>query len=161
MSIKGLGGASGVDPAQLRERLGSLRPDSQASNIKDRVTLSPAARSPLPEKLRTVSAMGHAEPKVAEQLAYDYAHTEQSPIIDISGLEDGSGPARYAATGEAVTPESERRYKEQAESLRAEMSSLYASEKAKKTPAAELLDKLLGTLASSPAQFQNVIGLNT
>jgi hypothetical protein len=164
MAVFGVRGPAGVSPLDPAKQRTSTRPASSrdGSRVEDRVTLSSAARSSpqIPEKLRSLSMQAHADPKLAEQLAYDYAHTEQSPILDISGLENASGPARYASTGEPVTAESEQRYKQQAESLRSSMSTLYADEKAKGTPAADLLDKLLATLGSQPGDdFKTVIGL--
>jgi hypothetical protein len=115
MAVSGVRGGGGIDPLGLREHQPSARPAASGgtSGVEDCVTLSSAARAAqVPEKFRGVVASAHADPELAQQLAYEYANTDQAPIIDLSDLEAGTGPAKYAATGEPVTPESELRYKQ-------------------------------------------------
>lgn len=160
MALPGVRGPGSVDRLELRERQASTRPSSAgaASSLEDRVTLSSAARPQVPERFRALSSQAHSDPKLAEQLAHDYALTEQSPIIDLSDLEAGRGPAKYAATGEPVTFESEQRYKEMAASLREATASLYSQEKAKGTADADILDKLLSRIGAQPQEFRNITG---
>jgi len=164
MTVSGMRGTGGVDPAARKDRLPSARPASSsgANGIEDRVTLSSAARAPqIPEKFRGMSGQAHADPKLAEELAYNYAHSEQSPLIDLSDLEAGTGPAKYAATGEPVTAESELRYKEMSASLLTASASLYSKEKANGTADADILDKLLSMLGSQSDEFRTIIDLGT
>jgi hypothetical protein len=77
-------------------------------------------------------------------------------MYDLSGLEDGSGPMRYTATGEPVTPESEARYKKMADSFHSATMALYNAETAKGTDAADIFDKLVALGDSQSAEYRNV-----
>lgn len=163
MAVSGVRGGGGIESVNAGARPPSARPlaNSGAKDIEDRVTLSPAARAPLlPEKFRGMVASAHADPKIAQQLAYSYANSDQAPIIDLSDVEAGTGPAKYAATGEPVTSESELRYKEMTTSLRAATASLYTREKANGTADADILEKLLSTIAAQPAEFRDITGFD-
>ena len=41
---------------------------------------------------------------ISDQVTYDFAHNLQQPLIDATDWHNGTGPLRYAATGEPYTP---------------------------------------------------------
>jgi hypothetical protein len=77
-------------------------------------------------------------------------------MYDLSGIEKGTGPLRYS-TGEIVTPESEARYKQMAESFRTDARALYDAERAKGTSSADIYDKLLALGDTQPQEYRDVI----
>ena len=163
MQIPDKRGVGSVRPVSIG--LPSTKPPAAAGEgsrcVDDSVSLSSAARerqaAATHPRFGYHSVQAHADPKLAEQLAHDYAHNEQSPIIDLTDLQSGRGPAKYAATGEPVTPESEGRYKRMAESLRSASLALYRAEKVKGTGDADIFDKLIAMVDAQPAEFRNII----
>jgi hypothetical protein len=67
---------------------------------------------------------------------------------------NNTGPVRYTLTGEPYTPESQARYNQMAEGLRAASVDLYNQERAKGTDAADIFDKLLALGDSQSAEFR-------
>lgn len=65
------------------------------------------------------------------------------PLVDLSGAIAGTGPVRYVGTGQTVTPESDVAFSSEAAKLKQGRIDLYESEKAKGTPAADILDKIV------------------
>lgn len=103
-----------------------------------------------------LSTAVHGNRELADQLAYDYANIVHEPLYDYSGVEAGTGPVRYSATGELVTPQSEARYMQQAESLQTAGLALYKEEMAKGTEAADIFDQLIALGDSQPADFRTI-----
>ena len=65
---------------------------------------------------------------------------------------------KYAATGEPVTAESEARFKEYAQQLRAASLALYNEERAKGTSSADIFDKLVALGDAQSADFRAMMG---
>lgn len=66
----------------------------------------------------------------------------------------GTGPLKYAATGEPVTAESEARFNEYAREYKAASLALYNEERAKGTSSADIFDKLIALGDAQPANFR-------
>ena len=147
-----------LDPEALRPPASSSRTaPSGSTSLENKARLSEQAGSQQ-ALLGSLSAHAHADPRLAEQLAYDYAQNEMHAIISISRVETGGdGIARYSATWEPVSPRSEARFKQQAAELRAASESLYRSEKRKGTAAADIFDKLIALIGSQPRGFLDAI----
>lgn len=158
MAISGIRGMAGMDPAALRSASSSLPAKHGRMSIEDTVTLSAAARqAQLPERIRSLSVTAHENPALAEQLARDYAYTPLRPVIDMTEHVAGTGPERYAATGEPVTLESQSKYEQAAALFRDKTSSLYELEKSKGTAAADILDKIFSLINAQPSDFRSMI----
>jgi hypothetical protein len=99
----------------------------------------------------------HADAALADQLAHNYSHNPLHQVVDLTDEIAGTGPMKYAATGEPVTPESEARYKKLAENLQTASLALYDQEKAKGTGAAEIFDKLIALVDSQSEDFRSII----
>jgi hypothetical protein len=104
------------------------------------------------------SQRAHVDPDFAAEMAYAYSHLDDGPLYDMSAWEGaGTGPTRYSATGEVVTPKSEARYKHLAASHGAASLSLYNAEMAKGTDPADIFDKLIALVDSQPEDFRSFI----
>jgi hypothetical protein len=91
-------------------------------------------------------------------MAYAYAHLDDGPMYDMSAWEgSGTGPTRYSATGEVVTPQSEARYRKLADAHGAASRSLYNAEMAKGTDPADIFDKLIALVDAQPEDFRSFI----
>lgn len=140
-STRGIVGAQPVNAASP-----SAAPSAAPTTPRksDSVTLSPAARERAAAAAgqATIKAAVHGAERVAEQLAREAAYNEDRPLLDMSEFFAGTGPARYAGSGEPVTADSEARFSSMAAKSREGRIALYESEKAKGTPAADIFDKL-------------------
>lgn len=127
---------------------------SQAA--RDLLSTSPAMRSDATfSKLLSKSA--HEDPVQAEKLAYDFSHSPDVQFLDFSDHINGTGPLRYAATGQPVTEESEAYFNSLSSVALQNKINLYNAEKAKGTPAAEIMDKIIGYIDALPARYQAMI----
>lgn len=137
-----------------------------AATSADSVTISQAARDLLSATVsgvrsdstlsKMVSKSAHEDPVQAEKLAYDYSHCQQVPWLDFSEHTKGTGPIRYAATGQPVTEESEAYFNSVSSAVLQHGTDLYNTEKAKGTPAADILDKLFGYFDALPARYNEM-----
>ncbi|MGE5491547.1 MAG: hypothetical protein ACM31P_09725 [Actinomycetota bacterium] len=137
-----------------------------AASSADSVTISQAARDLLAAESATpgkatvpnsFSRAAHSDPKLAEKLAYDYSHDSLAPWLDFSDHVNGTGPIRYAATGEPVTEESESYFNSVSSAERQKRVELYDAEKAKGTPAADILDKIFGYIDTLPTRYKEML----
>lgn len=137
-----------------------------AANAADSVTISQAARDLLSAESgkrsaatvpNSFSRAAHEDPKLAEKLASDYGNGPLAPWLDFSEHTNGTGPIRYAATGEPVTEESERYFNSVASAELQNRVDLYNAEKAKGTAAADILDKLFGYIDTLPTRYKEMI----
>jgi hypothetical protein len=160
MKISGSLGIGTVAPV-TPDRLPPPDADISGQKIEDPLTLSSTARvraeAATHPRFGDLSVAAHSSAELAGQLAYDFSHNVQQPILDATGWENNTGPLRYAATGEPVTPESEARYKQMAENLQTASLKLYNEERAKGTDSADIFDKLVALGDSQSAEFRNVI----
>jgi hypothetical protein len=142
-------------------------PDTAASNSSkqsaDTVTFSSTAReresAAQHAHFGALSVAAHQDPALADQLAYEYAHTEQTPLYDVTDIDKGI--VRYSNTGEIVTPESEARYQQLGKSLQSASLNLYDAEKAKGTDPADIYDELIALGNGQPADFRTVVNWET
>lgn len=151
--------ASLLQPAY--QQTSPARKNSAADTRIDKVSLSPAALTqsvaPPPARLQSLATSARADADLAETLAYRYAHTQMDVGIDATAFMAGTGPLRYAATGETVTPEGTERFNEQSASLQKASAALYETERAKGTAAADILDKLFGLIGTQSPDFLKAI----
>lgn len=142
------------------------RVPSTAANPADSVTISQAARNLLSAEsgVRSSAAssnlhaqLAHENPVEAEKLAHLYSHSPLVPWLDFSDHINGTGPIRYAATGEPVTEESEAYFNRVSSAELQDRIALYDAEKAKGTPAAVILDKLFEYIDALPTQYKEMI----
>ena len=161
MRICGPSEPSRIAPLALDKTSVASTQSAEGQQISDSVTVSSAARqrqsAAAHPRFGALSAAAHQDSELAEQLAYDQAHAIQTPLYDLRGLESGTGPLRYSATGEAVTPETEARHRQRGENLQAASLDLYNKEKAKGTDAADIFDKLIALGDRQPAEFRTII----
>ncbi|HZX33416.1 MAG TPA: hypothetical protein VFF03_18850 [Rhodocyclaceae bacterium] len=148
-------------PAAQRQTL--PRP---AARSADSVTISQAARDLLSAESATpskaavpnpFSRAAHSDPKLAEKMAYDYSHGPMAAWLDFSDHINGTGPIRYAASGEPVMEESESYFNSVSSAELQKRSELYDAEKAKGTPAADILDKIFGYVDTLPKRYREMI----
>ena len=162
LRISGLTGLGPVTPMPTghAEPLVSHIANQSNQKIEDTVTVSSEARSRAEAAAHprwgALSAKLHGDPDIADQVAYDFAHDPQQAALDISERHSGTGPVRYAATGEPYTPESEARYNTMAEGFQAASIDLYNQERAKGTGSADIFDKLVALGDSQPAEFRGM-----
>jgi hypothetical protein len=163
LRISGLLGPNQVDP--IASGVASDQPAVGAASdpITDTVTFSAAARereaAAAQPRSGVLSVAAHKDPKLAEQLAHDYAYIVQGPLYDLTDW--NKGILRYSNTGEIVTPESEARYRQVGEGLQAASLKLYNEEKAKGTAPADIYDKLVALGDEQPADLRTVINWAT
>jgi hypothetical protein len=133
-------------------------PAASSSKPADSITFSSEARlraqAAAHPRWGALSAKVHADPEVAEQVAYELAHFAQQELLDITEWMTGKGPIRYSATGEPYTPESRARFAAMAENFRAAGVALYERELAKGTDFADIFDKLVALGDTQPAEFR-------
>src|SRR5688572_31474515 len=85
------------------ERRASLVAGNSTPKAANSIMFSAAARSRADAAAHprwgALSVRVHAEPAVAEQVAFDLAHNVQQELLDITEWIEGKGPIRYTATG--------------------------------------------------------------
>lgn len=161
MKILGTPGLDGIEPATVERQAIQAATGNSSKKIDDSVTFSSAARqreaASTHPRFGALSVQAHLDRDLADRLAYDYAHVTHRPIIDLTDEIAGTGPAKYAATGEPVTSDRDARYEQQAQSLRAKSLALYDAERAKGTASADIFDKLIALGDSQPVEFRDII----
>ncbi|MDQ6992752.1 MAG: hypothetical protein Q9M31_04700 [Mariprofundus sp.] len=100
------------------------------------------------------SIIAHKHPVIAEQTAYGYAYGMEQPLVDYS---HGVNDVRYTMTGEAVTPESTAWFNQISDRVQTEKFTLYESEKAKGTSAADILDKIISFMDQQPEKYLQLV----
>lgn len=140
---------------------------TEAARISDAVAISDDAKTrattpdtPITEPLKQpswISKAAHSNPILAEQFAHELAKRPDQPLLDISGLENGTGPIRYTGTGQPVTEESKAYFETEAARIASERMALYQTEKANGTPAAEIVDKLIAYMDKQPKRYLNMM----
>ena len=142
------------------ERTPALVSENPTQKLNDSITVSSTARSRAEAAAHprwgALSARIHGDPDIADEVAHDFAYNVQQPLVDITEMMAGTGPVRYTATGEPVTPESEARYNKMAQSFQAASVELYNQERAKGTDPADIFDKLVALGDSQSAEFRGM-----
>ena len=140
---------------------------NEPTKAVDTVTISEAAQAMLSSSVdgsttsvtdNWRSRAAHADPADAEKLAYEFSHASDGALVDITEYAKGTGPIRYTATGQPVTEESKTRFDNLAKSILEERTNLYDTEKAKGTPAAEIVDKIISFMNTQPAWYLELSG---
>lgn len=135
--------------------------NSNSTSVADSLSLSAEARARVSAsahpRFGVLSVAAHEDPVLARQLAYDYAHILQQPLIDLTDEIAGTGPAKYAATGEPVTPERDAYYRRLAQDLQTKSLSLYNREMARGTDEADIFDKLIALADKAPAELRDIV----
>jgi hypothetical protein len=126
----------------------------------DAITFSSVARTRAEAAVHprwgALSAKVHGDPDIADQVTHNFAHNVLQPLLDATEWAAGTGPIRFTATGEPYTPESNARYSQMAEGLRAASVDLYNQERAKGTDSADIFDKLVALGDSQSAEFRGM-----
>jgi hypothetical protein len=126
--------------------------------LEDPITLSSTSRAresaAMHPRFGEFSAAAHRDKDFADQLAYQYGHIEVHQLVDLTDDIAGTGPMKYAATGEPVTAESEARFKQYASDFQAASRALYNEERAKGTSSADIFAKLIALGDAQPADFR-------
>jgi hypothetical protein len=114
VKILGTPGLDGIEPATVERQAIQAATGNSSKKIDDSVTFSSAARqreaASTHPRFGALSVQAHLDRDLADRLAYDYAHVTHRPIIDLTDEIAGTGPAKYAATGEPVTSDRDARY---------------------------------------------------
>jgi hypothetical protein len=137
-----------------------------SADFADLVTLSQAAQeggdgARVSAVQQTTYSKGvHASGAQADETARVLAYTVDRPLLDLTDFAAGTGPMRYAATGEPVTPESESTFNAEAQKLRDARVSIYENEKAKGMSGADITDQLIAFMSSQPKEFTQHTGWN-
>lgn len=158
MKIGGTFGLGGLEPVAIERAAAERAASVSSKRLEDPITLSSTARAreaaSMHPRFGELSAAAHRDPNLADQLAYDYAHIEVHQLVDLTDEIAGTGPMKYAATGEPVTAESEARFKEYAHEFKRASLALYNEERAKGTSSADIFDKLIALGDAQPADFR-------
>ena len=156
MKISGAQGSSGVVPVLGSRSITPPTSSAPARPASDPVTLSTTARAreaaSQHPRFGALSAAAHRDPKLASQLASEYATCVHQPIIDCS-----EWPYRYAATGEVWTPARDAHYAKLAQGLQAASSALYDQELAKGTDPADIIDKLVALGDTYSEELRDIV----
>jgi hypothetical protein len=116
-------------------------------------------RKNLEDKMRERNYMLEAareNSQVAEELAYGYAHNSLAfALLDLSDRPN----IRYSATGELVTPKTQEYFNRISQAVQQQCANLYRQEVAKKTPPAEILEKIFSFHDSMPKDFKAMLGI--
>lgn len=145
--------ATAISTGRNRQNF-ATEPASSGNKMAFSQTMTELSLSPASSIKGKVSEMAHADPALAEQLASTYTFGIDLALVDISefDLRTGSG-AKYVATGESVTENSRTWFEQEAAKVREGRISLYQSEKAKGTPDADILDKVIGFMDAQPEKY--------
>jgi hypothetical protein len=151
-------------PHSARRQQGAAVTAASAAAIvtsADTVTISPAARERLAASTEPRSCASihkwATEAAQAEDLANLFARMNDAPLVDISESVKGTGPIRYAATGEPMSEEIDAWFQTAAQSAQVGRLALYNAEKAKGTPAADILDKIFAYNDAQPARYKELM----
>lgn len=104
-----------------------------------------------------LSQHAHSNPELAEAMAYNLANVPEAPLVNLTGFLNGTGPMRYTSNDAPVTKESEAYFDAIAPGILQGRINLYETEKAKGTPDAEIVDKLIGYMDGQPVRYQEMI----
>lgn len=141
-------------------------PATESASSGDKMSFSQTMRELSQSSASSVKATGmgkmsewaHADPALAEKFASEFAFGIDLALVDISksDMRMSSG-AKYVATGEPITEESQARFAQETNKVREGKISLYQSEKAKGTPDADILDKLISFMDTQPEKYLRMI----
>lgn len=162
MKISGAFGSGTIESLTARDV--ATGPDASRDELADSLSLSDAARAleaaASHSRFGGLSVTAHRDPVLARELAYNYAHAIHQPIIDLTDEIAGTGPAKYAATGEPVTPEREAFYRRLAQDLQTKSLALYNQEMARGTDEATIFDELIALGDKAPVELRDIIDWN-
>jgi hypothetical protein len=106
------------------------------------------------EKLRANPDQNEAMQRVEWRTIFDTS----SPLFYYNPDSDGVHGRVYVYTGELSTPEDMQRYTKMIQTSSAKTAEIFRTEKAKGTPAAEILEKTQRYMATLPDDFLRVVG---
>lgn len=92
----------------------------------------------------------------ADKLAKDYASASDGVLVTDESIEHP--PLRLASTGQILTDEAQKYFDGLSNQVKADREQIYSSEKAKGTPAADIIDKMLAYNDSLPMKYQILAG---
>lgn len=109
-----------------------------ARKLASQVGTPTQGRTAIQEKLLASAA---SDPQGAEKLAYDVANTPSTIFYDLRGV-GGGDPVNRLSSGRVVDDAFREKFANEASVVDAQRKALYDSEKAKGTPADQILSKL-------------------
>jgi hypothetical protein len=161
MRIGALFGLGAIEPLGSERAAAQPAANRSSKSLEDPITLSASARSreaaAMHPRFGELSVAAHRDKGLADQLAYNYGHVEVHQLVDLTDEIAGTGPMKYAATGEPVTAESEARFKAYADEFQAASLALYNDERAKGTSSADIFDKLIALSDGQSADFRSMM----
>lgn len=144
---------------------------SAASGSTEQVTISDAAkalansdgrvgqeRTALQQRLL---ASASADPQAAEKMAHDFANVPSQIAFDISDqLASGtSGPVnKLALSGRIIDDAFKENFSKEAAVIDSQMKAIYETEKAKGTPASEILAKMIDFTNAQSRDYREATG---
>jgi hypothetical protein len=157
VKVSGSLGLGALEPIATERRAAPVA-DAPNSTVDDSLTFSSEARARAEAaahpRFGSLSVAAHGDADLADQLAYNYSHDPFQQLVDLTDEIAGTGPMKYAATGEPVTAESEARFKQYASDFQAASRALYNEERARGTSSADIFDKLIALADTQPADFR-------
>ena len=100
MKISGSLGIGSLTPVTT-ESAAQLVSESPTQKLDDSITVSSTARlraeAASHPRWGALSARLHAEPDIADQVAYEFSHNVHQPLVNITEMMNGTGPVRYTA----------------------------------------------------------------
>lgn len=158
MRIGGALGLGGIESVAIHQAAAQPAAIVSSKGLEDPITLSSTARAreaaAMHPRFGEFSTAAHRDKDFADQLAYQYGHIEVHQLVDARDEIAGTGPLKYAATGEPVTAESEARFKQYTSEFQAASRSLYNEERGKGTSSADIFDRLIALGDAQPAEFR-------
>ncbi len=140
-------------------------PAAALAVITDTVTISQVAQDRLAASEANTHPVKHSwivqaaidNPTVAEKMAYEMAYDIDGPLVDISGIKEGTGIIRYTVTGLPVTEESQTYFDQESSKVMRGRIALYETEKAKHAPPAEMIEKMIAYMDAQSDRYKQMI----
>lgn len=103
-----------------------------------------------------LSRDAHSNPQLADQMAYDFAHATEQPLVNLTEFVNGTGPMRYTANNAPVTEESQKYFDKASSVVLQAKTNIYDTEKAKGTSSADIMDKLVEYMNSQSNEYKEI-----
>jgi hypothetical protein len=137
----------------------------ETATMADKVTISQAARNLAAASGANTTSVGqsrlsveaHTNPALAEKMAHEMAYDSDMPLLNITDFLNGTGPTRYSISDQPVTEESQTFFNQESARVTSERIALFEAEKAKGTPPAEIIDKMVAYMDAQPQRYQDMI----
>ena len=125
-----------------------------ARKLANQQSSTTQGRTPIQEKLLNSAA---SDPASAEKLAYEIANTPSTIFYDLRGV-GGGDPVTKLSSGRVIDDAFKEKFASEASVIDAQRKALYDSEKAKGTPADQILAKLFDFTNSQSKDYLEASG---